>query len=391
MKHKIMVTRSSMPPLEEYINKIQPLWESRWLTNMGIYHQELEEELKSYLEVPQISLMVNGHMSLELAIQALDFPEGGEVITTPFTFISTTHAVIRNRLIPVFCDIKLEDYTIDEEKIEDCITEKTVAILPVHVYGNVCNIKRIGEIAEKYNLKVIYDAAHAFGEKVNGVGIGNFGDASIFSFHATKVFHTIEGGAITFSDAKFYKRLYDLKNFGIHSEEVVAEVGANAKMNEFAAAMGLCNLPYIEVNMEERQKRVLYYKERLSSIEGVNLPEFEKKNMKYSYGYFPVLFRPEILGTGIRDAVYDELRKAHIYARKYFYPITSDAACFRNKYRKVPLEHARYAGENILVLPLYPELSYEVIDRIVSVVKEVFHSRTAAAQRDGSRRMMGFT
>ena len=223
-------------------------------------------------------------------------------------------------------------------------------------------------------MKVIYDAAHAFGEKVNGIGIGNFGDASIFSFHATKVFHTIEGGAITFSDPKFYKKLYDLKNFGIHSEEEVAEVGANAKMNEFAAAMGLCNLPYIELNIKERQKRVLYYKERLSSIEGVNLPEFEMKNTKYSYGYFPVLFRPEILGVGIRDAVYDELRKAHIYARKYFYPITSDAACFRNKYRRVPLEYARYVGENILVLPLYPELPYEVINGIISIVKEVLHN-----------------
>lgn len=370
MKNDIMVTRSSMPGLEEYVDKIRPLWESRWLTNMGTFHQELEQELRAYLGTKYLSLMVNGHMSLELTIQAMGLPEGGEVITTPFTFISTTHAIIRNGLVPVFCDIKLEDYTIDEEKIEDLITEKTVAILPVHVFGNICNVDKIAEIADKYNLKVIYDAAHAFGETVNHIGVGNFGDASIFSFHATKVFHTIEGGCSCFSAPEMYKRLYDLKNFGIHSEEVVAEVGANAKMNEFSAAMGLCNLPYVEANIEERKKRTLYYKEKLSHIEGLVLPGFHGENIKYSYGYFPVLFQPEILGSGMRDIIYDKLHDIHVYPRKYFYPITSDAPCFRNRYRKVPLENARYAGENVLSLPLFPELPYESIDVIVSVLEE---------------------
>lgn len=332
MKSDIMVTRSAMPTLEEYVEKIRPLWESRWLTNMGTYHQELENKLKEYLGTEYLSLMVNGHMSLELAIQALDLPGGGEVITTPFTFISTTHAIIRNRLVPVFCDIKLGDYTIDEEKIEDLITEKTVAILPVHVYGNICNIDKISEIADKYNLKVIYDAAHAFGETVNQIGVGNFGDVSIFSFHATKVFHTIEGGAIAFSDPKLYKRLYDLKNFGIRSEEVIAEVGANAKMNEFSAAMGLCNLPYIEGNIEERKKRAFYYQKKLAHIEGLKLPDFQRKDVGYSYGYFPVLFDPERLGSGMRDLIYDKLHEIRVYPRKYFYPITSDAPCFRNRY-----------------------------------------------------------
>ena len=375
MDHDIMVTRSSMPPLEEYIERIRPLWDSRWLTNMGTYHREFEEELKKYLGVPQVSLMVNGHMSLELAIQAMGLPEGGEVITTPFTFISTTHAIIRNGLKPVFCDIKLEDYTIDEEKIEDLVTENTVAILPVHVYGNICNVERIAEIAEKYNLQVIYDAAHAFGEKVGGTGVGNFGDISIFSFHATKVFHTIEGGAATFQDPRLYRRLYDLKDFGIHSEEVVAQVGANAKMNEFAAAMGLCNLPYVGQNIEERKKRVLYYKEKLSHINGIVLPGFGRKDVEYSYGYFPVLFRPEILGEGMRDIVYSKLHGIRVYPRKYFYPITPDAACFRNKYRRLPLEHARYAGDNILVLPLFPELPYEVIDESASIIGEICSGR----------------
>ena len=242
MRTKILVTRSSMPKFEEYVEMIRPLWETRWLTNMGDYHNQLEANLKEYLDVPWLSLTVNGHMALELAIQAMDFPEGAEIITTPFTFISTTHAIVRNRLKPVFCDIKLSDYTIDEDKIEKCITEKTVAVLPVHVYGNICNVEKIREIAERYHLKVIYDAAHAFGESVQGMGIGNFGDASIFSFHATKVFHTVEGGAAAFHEEGLYKKFCNLKNFGIQSEENIDEIGTNAKMNEFCAAMGLCNL-----------------------------------------------------------------------------------------------------------------------------------------------------
>lgn len=370
MNADIMVTRTSMPPFEEYVEKIKPLWNSHWLTNMGTFHRELEEKLRGYLGTEYLSLMVNGHMSLELAIQAFDFPEGGEVITTPFTFISTTHAIIRNGLVPVFCDIKLDDYTIDEEKIEELITEKTVAILPVHVYGNICNIEKINEIADKYSLKVIYDAAHAFGETVDHIGVGNFGDASIFSFHATKVFNTIEGGAVAFSDERLYERLYDLKNFGIHSEEIIAEVGANAKMNEFAAAMGLCNLPYVDANIKERKARALYYKEKLSHIEGLKMPGFHRKEVRYSYGYFPVLFLPEYLGERARDIIYDKLHEIHVYARKYFYPITSDAGCFGDRYRNVPLENARYAGDNVLVLPLFPELPYEVMDEIVSVLEE---------------------
>jgi len=369
MHEKILVTRSSMPEFEEYVEMIKPLWESHWLTNMGDYHQQLEEKLKEYLQVSHLSLMVNGHMALELAIQAMDFPEGSEVITTPFTFISTTHAIIRNKLVPVFCDIKLSDYTIDEEKIEDLITEKTVAILPVHVYGNICNVEKIQEIADKYNLKVIYDAAHAFGERIDGVGVGNFGDASIFSFHATKVFNTIEGGAVTFKEEAMYKKLYNLKNFGIRSEEVVAEVGANAKMNEFCAAMGLCNLKHIDENIAKRKELVEYYKRQLANIEGLTICKYDERSMVYSYGYFPVLFQSEVLGKEIRNRVYETLKGQGIYSRKYFYPITADAACFKNKYKNVQLENARYAGDNILVLPLYPELDKLVIDSIVAVIK----------------------
>ena len=366
MDKKIMVTRSSMPPYEEYIEAIKPLWDSHWLTNMGRYHKALEESLKDYLGVQGLSLMVNGHMALELAIQAFGFPEGAEVITTPFTFISTTHAIVRNRLKPVFCDVKKSDGTMDEDKIEDLITEHTVAIIPVHVYGNVCNIEKIQEIADKYNLKVIYDAAHAFGVTYKGKGIGNFGDASVFSFHATKVFNTIEGGAVTFSDSKIYEKLYNLKNFGIRGEELVTEVGANAKMNEFAAIMGLCNLKHIDSVLEERKKRLKIYTEQLTKVKGIRLFE-KKRDADDNYAYFPVLIEDDFPIT--RDALYDALIENGIHARKYFYPLTSDQACFKNKYKRVSLDHARELADRVLVIPFYAELEREEMERIISVIE----------------------
>lgn len=364
---KILVTQSSMPPYEEYIEAIKPLWESHWITNMGKYHKELEEKLREYLNVPELSLMVNGHMALELAIQVFNFPEGSEVITTPFTFISTTHAIVRNGLKPVFCDVKMDDGTIDETKIEDLITEKTVAIVPVHVYGNVCNIEEIQRIADKYNLKVIYDAAHAFGVKYKGKGIGSYGDASVFSFHATKVFNTIEGGAVTFSDYKIYEKLYNLKNFGIRGEELVVEVGANAKMNEFAAIMGLCNLNHIDAVLSERKKRYDHYIEKLHDIKGIRV--FDKNNeATNNYAYFPILIEDDY---GInRDELYDVLKKHNIYARKYFYPLTSDQACFKNKYKKLELGYARKLAERVLVLPFYEKMEIKQIDRIVAVIQK---------------------
>jgi dTDP-4-amino-4,6-dideoxygalactose transaminase len=369
INEKITVTKTSMPPYEEYIEKIKPLWESHWLTNMGTYHQQLERELKDFLGVSELSLMVNGHMSLEMAIQAMNFPEGSEVITTPFTFVSTTHAIVRNRLQPVFCDIKLTDYTIDEEKIEELITPKTVAIVPVHVYGNICNVEKLQEIAYKYNLKLIYDAAHAFGETYKGQGVGGFGDASIFSFHATKVFNTIEGGAVASSSRELYERLYDLKNFGIRSEELVKEVGANAKMNEFCAAMGLCNLPYVKENISLRKERALYYNEQLKDVEGVRVPLFDNEDITYNYAYYPVVFDSHILGVNARDKIYDVLKENDIFARKYFYPLTADDACFKNKYQSVRLENAKSISDNVLVLPLYPELDFASLDRICEFIR----------------------
>ncbi len=365
--NRIMVTRSSMPPYEDFIEKIKPLWDTHWLTNMGTYHEELEAKLVQYMDVPYVSLLVNGHMALEMVIQAMNFPEGSEVITTPFTFVSTTHAIVRNRLKPIFCDIKRDDYTIDEDKIEDLITGKTVAIVPVHVYGNICNVARIKEIAERHHLKVIYDAAHAFGEVYQGMGIGNFGDATIFSFHATKVFNTIEGGAVAFSDETLYERLYNLKNFGIRGPELVADVGANAKMNEFAAIMGLCNLPLVKENIALRKERVLWYIELLRNEEAIiKLMDFSEGSVVRNYGYFPVEFsNPEL-----RDHVYQNLMQQGIYTRKYFYPLTSEAECFRGMYRDLPLDNARYVSSRILVLPLYPELPHEEIVRIVKEIEK---------------------
>lgn len=359
MQDKIYVTRSSMPPYEEYIEMIKPLWDSHWLTNMGRYHQELEQQLKEFLDVNEISLTVNGHLALELAIQSMKFPEGSEVITTPFTFISTTHAIIRNRLKPVFCDIQ-KDYTIDVSKIEDLITEKTVAIIPVHVYGNICDVQEIERIAYKYDLKVIYDAAHAFGEEYNGQSVAQFGDMSTFSFHATKVYNTIEGGAVCCHSREEYEKLYNLKNFGIRSEELVVSVGGNAKMNEFQAIMGLCNLKYVKDEIEKRKKVCELYWERLKDVKGIKLNSY-KEGVKPNYAYFPILLdHPEM-----RDKIYQKLMDQNIYTRKYFYPITADQACFKNQYRNEELEYARYCSERILVLPLYSEMEEGDVVRIV--------------------------
>ena len=367
MDERIFVTKTTMPDYDIFIERIKPLWETRRLTNMGEYHKQLENTLMDFMDVENVSLMANGHMALELAIQAMDFPQGSEVITTPFTFVSTTHAIVRNRLVPVFCDIKLSDYTMDEEKIEELITEKTVAILPVHVYGNICNVERIEEIAQKYKLKVLYDAAHAFGETYKGISVGKFGDASMFSFHATKVFNTIEGGAVTSDSKEMYEKLYNLKNFGIRGEDHIVGVGSNAKMNEFSAIMGLCNLEILETSIEKRRSIVKLYLEQLKGTAGLKLPFFDDKDIKYNYAYFPVLFEEK----GMRDKVNQRLREHNIYARKYFYPLTSDAECFGERYKDHCLDRARMAADHILVLPLYSELEPYVVKEICDVIKEV--------------------
>ncbi len=365
---KIFVTKSSMPEFDEYTNMIKKIWDTHWLTNMGEFHNELEKELEDYLEVENVSLFTNGHMALELLIQAMDLK--GEVITTPFTFASTTHAIVRNGLKPVFCDIEPDTYTIDTDKIEDLITEKTSAILPVHVYGNVCNVEKIEEIAKKHNLKVIYDAAHAFGVKYKGKGIVNFGDASMLSFHATKVFNTIEGGAACFNNNIYLKnKLYSLKNFGIRSEEEVDGVGANAKMNEFQAAMGLCNLKHINENIEKRKLVVERYRENLSEINGIKYLE-PQKDVVSNYAYFPITVDENMYGY-TRDYVYDELKKENIFTRKYFYPIANEFKCYKNIYDSKTTPNALRISKQILSLPLYADLSISSVDRICKLIKNI--------------------
>lgn len=360
-----------MPPYEEYIEEIKALWDSHWLTNMGTYHQKLERLLKKYLGVPYLSLMVNGHMALELVLCAMDFPDGSEVITTPFTFISTTHAIIRNHLKPIFCDVKLTDGTLDETKIESLITERTVAIVPVHVYGNVCNIEEIQKIADRFKLKVIYDAAHAFGIKYKGKGIGNYGDASVFSFHATKVFNTIEGGAVTFSNYNLYKKLYSLKNFGICGEELVSEIGVNGKMNEFCAIMGICNLRHVKHSIAKRRLRYEEYEEKLKDIKGIS---FFQRNpyADKNYGYFPILIEDDYPME--RDELYCLLKKNGYLCRKYFYPLTCDQICFKDIYQNVDLRNARELSNRILTLPIYDELEFESIERIYEMLCKHKHS-----------------
>lgn len=283
---KILVTQTSMPPYKEYINEIKDIWESHWLTNMGPKHNLLESKLKEYLGVDNISLFTNGHNALELCLQAMNL--SGEVITTPFTFASTTHAIVRNGLEPVFCDIDPYDYTMDVTKIESLVTDRTTAILPVHVYGNVCNVEAIEHIAKKYGLKVIYDAAHTFGIRYKERGIGSFGDASMFSFHATKVYNTIEGGALCYNNEELGRELYKLRDFGIKDAETVDGVGSNAKMNEFVAAMGLCNLRHVNKEIAKRKKVVECYRENLDMVEGIQLPPIQS-NVQSNYSYFPIV------------------------------------------------------------------------------------------------------
>lgn len=359
----IQVTQSSMPHFEEYIQEIKDLWESKWLTNNGAKHQKLESNLVDYLKVDNLTLFTNGHLALEIILDSLNL--SGEVITTPFTFVSTTNAIVRNGLTPVFCDINPEDYTIDVEKLESLITEKTVAIVPVHVYGNVCDVEKIDQIAKTHSLKVIYDAAHTLGVTVNGQGIGTFGDASMFSFHATKVFNTIEGGAVTYQDASLGQKLNELKNFGISGPESVKYAGGNAKMNEFQAAMGICNLRHVDEEIEKRRKVVERYTANLSGIKGIKL-SLKQEGVKSNYAYFPVVFEGYYKS---RDEVFEQLQNENIIARKYFYPLVNEFDCYKDQYDVKDTPVAKNIAEHVLTLPLYADLSFEDVDRICEIIK----------------------
>ena len=364
MQNQILVTRSSMPRLDEFVEEIRSMWDTHWITNMGPKHKEFQKQLCSYLQVENIDLFTNGHMAIELTLQAMNLQ--GEVITTPFTFASTTHAIVRNGLTPVFCDIDPVTFTLDVNKLESLINDKTCAILPIHVYGNICNIEQIERIAHKYELKVIYDACHTFGETYKGKSTASFGDASCFSFHATKVFNTIEGGAVCFKEEQLGESLRDLKNFGIHGPEEVSAVGANAKMNEFCAAMGICNLRHIDEEIAKRKKVTERYREHLEGVEGIQL-NTEDPNVKYNYAYFPVVFEEKQFGAS-REEVFDALAKEGIGARKYFYPLTNTFSAFHGKYDVSNTPVALHISKRVLTLPLYADLKFEDVDRICDII-----------------------
>jgi dTDP-4-amino-4,6-dideoxygalactose transaminase len=365
MSKKIYVTNPFLPPLEEFLPSLEKIWESRVLTNGGPFHQELEAKLCDYLGAEHISLFANGTIALVTALQALRI--SGEVITTPYSFVATSHSLIWNGIKPVFVDIDPETFNLDPKLIESAITPTTTAIMPVHCYGVPCDVKAIKKIAETYNLKVIYDAAHAFGVKHEGESLLNYGDLSVLSFHATKVFNTFEGGAIVCPDAATKKRIDNLKNFGFIDEITVVAPGINGKMSEINAALGLLQLKYADTAIQKRSDIATLYRQALSNVNGVIVPSPSKAS-RHNHSYYPILI-DEAFGMS-RDELYDLLKKHDIFARRYFYPLISEFPMYRSlssaKRANLPLAHK--ISNQILCLPIYPDLSQEDQIRIISII-----------------------
>jgi dTDP-4-amino-4,6-dideoxygalactose transaminase len=366
---KIYLTQPLLPPLEKYIKYLEDIWERKFVTNNAFYHQQFEKKLAQYLEVENCSLLANGTLALIIALQAHRIT--GEVITTPYSFVATVHALHWNGITPVFCDIEEETFSINPDKIESLITPKTTAILPVHIYGIPCNMEKINSIAETYGLKVIYDAAHAFGVKKDEKTILLSGDMSILSFHATKVFNTMEGGAIVTNDDKMKKRIDYLKNFGFADEVTVVAPGINAKMNELQAVLGILALEMIEHEIEKRKKVADRYRKNLAGIKGIKL-FYEIKNIKHNYSYFPILIDQELFGKS-RDDIYYALRKEEIYARRYFYPLISNFPTYRGlpSAESSNLPVAEKISNQILCLPIYGNLESEIVDKICLIIKKL--------------------
>ena len=363
----ITVTQPALPPLSEFVTYLDQIWESKWLTNNGQFHQDLEKALQEYLGVKHLCLFANGTLALITALQALRVT--GEVITTPFTFAATTHALWWNGITPVFADINPKTMTIDPAKIESAITPKTTAILPVHVYGNPCDIVQIQDIADTYGLKVIYDAAHTFGVKWKNDSVLNFGDLSILSFHATKVFSTIEGGAIICQDESMKKRIDFLKNFGFAGETKIVAPGINAKMNEVQAAYGLLQLKYIDSWIERRREIYSHYQELLAGVPGLTCPEV-MPDVQHNAAYFPVLIDAKEYGK-TRDELYDGLKVHNIFTRRYFYPLISDFSPYKSLPSATPanLPVATDIAQKVLCLPMYPALTRDDTIRIADLIR----------------------
>lgn len=368
MKKAIFVTQPSLPDLKEFIPYLEKIWESKSLTNNGQFHQQLEKELASFLGVPYISLFANGTLALVTALQVLRIT--GEVITTPYSFVATTHSLWWNNIKPVFVDIDPVFGNLDPEKIEVAITPKTTAILPVHVYGNPCKVDQIKEIADTYGLKVIYDAAHCFGVNHKGQGICTFGDLSILSFHATKVFNTMEGGAIVCHDEATKKRIDYLKNFGFAGETTIVAPGINSKMNEMQAALGLVQLKHYEENINKRKSITDTYRKELETVTGVSyLPE--PLDTKSNYAYFPIFINEKEYGIS-RDHLYEKLKQNNINGRRYFYPLISEFSMYKGLDSAKPdnLPVAETMAKQVICLPIYPDLSVQTINQICSIIKK---------------------
>jgi dTDP-4-amino-4,6-dideoxygalactose transaminase len=363
----IYVSEPFLPPLDEFQEYLKDIWKSKWLTNNGKYHKLLEQALCDYLGVKYVSLFANGTLALVTALQVLRIM--GEVITTPFSFVATTHSLWWNNVKPVFVDIEPQTFNLDANKIEAAITPKTTAILPVHVYGNPCEVEKIQEIADRHGLKLIYDAAHAFGVKIGGTSIANFGDLSVLSFHATKVFNTFEGGAIVCHDEKTKKHIDCLKNFGFVDETTVVEPGINAKMNEFQSALGLLQLKYIDKAIEKRKQIVIAYRNNLKNVPGISVLD-DIQDVQHNYAYFPILINKEKYGKS-RDDVYEGLKKHNIYTRRYFYPLISQFPTYREleSARQGLMPIAEKVTEDILCLPTYPDLSFDIVDLVKNILK----------------------
>jgi dTDP-4-amino-4,6-dideoxygalactose transaminase len=360
-KHKIFVTQPYLPPLEEFIPYLEKIWSNKILTNGGEFHQLFEKELAEYLGVKYLSLFTNGTLALVTALQALRIT--GEVITTPFSFVATTHSLWWNNIKPVFVDIEPETYNLDPKKIESAITPRTTAILPVHVYGNPCNVCEIKEIADKFGLKIIYDACHAFGVKIYGESILNFGDLSVLSFHATKAFNTFEGGAIVCHDIETKQRIDYLKNFGFADETTIVIPGINAKMSEFNAALGLLQLKYVDKSIDKRKQIAEYYREKLKNIKGIKILN-DIKGIRHTYTYFPILIEKDFPFT--RDEVYEKLKEYNIFTRRYFYPLISKFPAYRNleSSKEYNLRTANIIAIKVLCLPIYPDLIFNDMKNI---------------------------
>jgi len=369
-KERFFVTKPYLPKYDRFMHYANSIWEQRWLTNAGPLVGKLQDELSKKLDINHIVVFSNGHMALDCALKALGL-HSGEAITTPFTYISTANAIAMNGLRPVFCDIKENDCTIDEDKIEALITDKTKVIVPVHVYGFPCNHERIQAIADKHNLKVVYDAAHAFGVKVDGKGISRLGDASMLSFHATKVFHTVEGGGVAFQDDSLLAPLVSAKNFGLVNKENATTISFNAKMTEIHAAMGLANLEIIDWEIAQRKIVVKQYLKKLSGLQGINLFSWDSDNIEYNYAYFPICVDEAVAGIG-RDELQERLDLDYnIQTRKYFYPLLSNMDCYKDISDSSKTPIAKKIAEHILCLPLYVDLTPEQVNYICDAIKEI--------------------